>query len=166
MRLSAAWLASFAELHLVATLGQVRLRDISKTSIVTNLINLNKVPGKTDKARIKMLNDTLLKWVICDQQPFNLVDNKHFREFILELDHRYQLPTRQAISTQIIQLFTEKQIAVKEMLQKMKQKVSLTVDMWSLCTNQAYLAVTIHWINEDWRLCHILLDIIPFEETI
>lgn len=121
--------------------------------------------GKHDKAKVTVLNDALLKWVICDQQPFNLMENQHFRELILELDNRYQLPSRQTISTQIVSIFTEKQTAVREMLQKMNQKVSLTVDMWSSCTNQAYLAVTIHWIDEDWRLRHFLLDLLPFKET-
>ncbi|CAG8832724.1 16953_t:CDS:1, partial [Racocetra persica] len=35
---------------------------------------------------------------------------------------------------------------------------------WSSCTNQAFLSVTLHWINDQWQMQCILLDFIPLHE--
>jgi hypothetical protein len=43
--------------------------------------------------------------------------------------------------------------------------MSLTTDSWSSCTNQAYLSMTLHWIDEQWCMKKILLDIIPIHEN-
>src|SRR5207245_7129918 len=32
-------------------------------------------------------------------------------------------------------------------------------------TNQAYLSITLHWIDKQWCMQHILLDIIPIHEN-
>ncbi|CAG8811329.1 38922_t:CDS:2, partial [Gigaspora margarita] len=46
-------------------------------------------------------------------------------------------------------------------------KVALTTDIWSSCAMISYMAVTCHFINDNWQLCHILLDIfeIPSPHT-
>lgn len=43
--------------------------------------------------------------------------------------------------------------------------MSLTTDAWTACTNQAYLSITLHWIDEQWCMQQILLDIIPIHEN-
>jgi zinc finger BED domain-containing protein 1 (E3 SUMO-protein ligase ZBED1) len=38
----------------------------------------------------------------------------------------------------------------------------LTSDIWTSINREAYLGLTIHYIDSDWNLCSFLLDIIPF----
>ena len=49
-------------------------------------------------------------------------------------------------------------------LQKIPGKVSFIADMWtSTLSSEAYLGLTIHYIDENWVLRRFLLDIIPFK---
>src|SRR2546421_5134073 len=57
--------------------------------------------GVRDERKVKRLNGLLLRWIICDQQAFSVVDDKDFRTLILVLDPRFKLPTRQTISNHI-----------------------------------------------------------------
>ena len=42
-------------------------------------------------------------------------------------------------------------------------KISLTADIWtSTFNNDAYLGLTIHFIDNDWNLRNFLLDIMSF----
>jgi len=41
-------------------------------------------------------------------------------------------------------------------------KVSLTADMWTSRNFEAFLGVTIHYVDSNWKMQHFLLDIIPF----
>ncbi|CAG8801921.1 5617_t:CDS:1, partial [Racocetra fulgida] len=47
----------------------------------------------------------LITGIIADQQPFTIVKNQHFNEFIRLINPRYIVPTRQAAKTMIIDEF-------------------------------------------------------------
>src|SRR6266498_2445572 len=48
-------------------------------------------------------------------------------------------------------------------LRKITGQFSLTCDMWTSTINrEAFLGLTIHYVDSNWNLCNFLLDIIPF----
>lgn len=49
---------------------------------------------------LDILNN-LINWVIADCQPFRVVDNIHFKEFITSLNPRFQIPSRQTLRKKI-----------------------------------------------------------------
>ena len=52
---------------------------------------------------------------------------------------------------------------MQEDLNAIPGKLSLTADMWtSTCNNNAFLGLTIHYIDKNWNLKNFLLDIISF----
>jgi len=53
---------------------------------------------------------------------------------------------------------------IHKSLNALPQKFALTTDTWSSCTNLSYLSVTLHWIDNNWKMQRILLDIIPLHE--
>ncbi|CAG8465808.1 22481_t:CDS:2 [Gigaspora rosea] len=95
----------------------------------------------------------LVQWKITDQQAFYIVENDDFCAFILALDQWFSLSTRQAISLNTSYLFAISQ-----------QKFAITTDAWTLCVNLRYLAITLHWINEDWKIEKVLLDMVPLHK--
>ena len=45
-------------------------------------------------------------------------------------------------------------------------KVALTTDIWSSSyNNTAFLGITMHYINSEWKLKKCILDFIPIEES-
>ncbi|CAJ0641250.1 1315_t:CDS:2 [Entrophospora sp. SA101] len=52
------------------------------------------------------------------------------------------------------------------MFNDFSHRVSLTTDAWtSTTTNQGYLGITAHWIDDSWRMKKILLNFIPLNES-
>lgn len=49
---------------------------------------------------LDILNN-LIDWVIADCQPFRVVDDLHFKEFITSLNPRFQIPSRQTLRKKI-----------------------------------------------------------------
>jgi hypothetical protein len=74
---------------------------------------------------------------------------------IKTFDPRYGFHNRETTKQQIINLFEEK-------ITQIPGKVSLTSDMWTASNNDAFLSLTIHFIDNNWVLKNFLLDIIPF----
>ena len=79
-------------------------------------------------------------------------------------DPRYKVPDRHQIKDMVIQEFDQRRLNIVYDLQKIPGKVSFTADMWtSTLSSEAYLGLTIHYIDESWELRRFLLDIIPFK---
>ena len=101
-----------------------------------------------------------VNWIIMDQQPFNIVDNLSFQKFILSIQPRYKLPTRQTLKKMILSKFETAWIEVLDYLQLSTSKVSLTTDMWTSISSLGILAITVHYINDSWQFKHFVLDIL------
>ena len=59
----------------------------------------------------------------------------------------------------------KQKIFICNMLLSLEQKMSITTDAWTACNNQGYLSVTLHWIDQEWNMKSILLDLIPIHES-
>jgi hypothetical protein len=103
-------------------------------------------------------------WIIDNQQPFSVVENEKFIEMMHIFDPRYKIPDRHQIKEMIIDEFNQRRSNIGYDLQKISSKVSFTADMWtSTISSEAYLGLTIHYIDQNWVLRRFLLDIIPFK---
>ena len=59
--------------------------------------------------------------------------------------------------------FTEERKEIVEKLKQIAEKFSLTANMWTSTINrEAFLGLTIHYVDSDWNLCNFLLDIVLF----
>ncbi|CAG8729420.1 21320_t:CDS:2, partial [Racocetra persica] len=83
----------------------------------------------------------LLKWIVVNLQAFRVVENLHFKQFIFDLDPRFQLPCWQALQNLIISKFELQRTLIKNFI-----------------FNLSY---------ENWNLYHLLLDVfeIPSSHT-
>src|SRR5207245_10151606 len=83
-----------------------------------------------------------------------------------QFDPRYRVPTRKYIQKHIITRFQNRRENLKYDLEKIKSGITLTIDMWTSDNNHTtFLGVICHYIDENWKLNHFLLDIIPFHES-
>jgi hypothetical protein len=78
-------------------------------------------------------------------------------------DSRYQIPDQKTMKELAIKYFNKKRENIQYDLNAIPGKLSLTADMWtSSFNNDAFLGLTIHYIDNDWNLQNFLLDIISF----
>ncbi|CAG8629352.1 5787_t:CDS:2, partial [Cetraspora pellucida] len=120
--------------------------------------------GPNNKYKVDILNNKLLKWVVVNQQSFLLAKNAEFNNFLKKLDPCYRLPCQQTLSTWVGQDYIKNKNKIKFFLNTIQSKISITIDGWTSCTQQPYITVTAHWVNSDWKMNRILLDLIPFNE--
>jgi hypothetical protein len=52
---------------------------------------------------------------------------------------------------------------IKNYLSKISSKISLTADFWTSLKMKSFMAITIHFIDKDWKLQHFVLDIFEFK---
>src|SRR5207237_4634659 len=63
--------------------------------------------GKRDQEKTTNITMNLIRWIITDQQPFNVVEDSDFRKFVMSLDKRYRLPSRQFVAKATLKLYEQ-----------------------------------------------------------
>lgn len=101
----------------------------------------------------------LCKWIVSNSKPFSTVEDETFIEKEKLLNHSIRVPSRNTVRRRIMSMFEEKKIAVLELLKtQMKGKISLTADAWSSQIYRGYMAVTGHFIDNNWKMRSLTLE--------
>uniref|UniRef100_A0A182W3Q6 BED-type domain-containing protein n=1 Tax=Anopheles minimus TaxID=112268 RepID=A0A182W3Q6_9DIPT len=114
--------------------------------------------------KISRLDEALLEMICHECLPFDIVEGDTFKKFIRMLNPNYELPSRKTLSNGLL---TDNYLGlletVTECLIKTKS-VALTLDGWTNSNNANFLAVTAHYINDDFELCSNLLECFEFTQ--
>ncbi|KAJ3581313.1 hypothetical protein NHX12_016785 [Muraenolepis orangiensis] len=129
----------------------------AKHGAAVNQGNTNQVDRKPK------LDEALVNMVVKDSQPFSIVDDCGFKEFVALLDPTFTLPSRRAQKNMVLQIY-EEETKAKAVMQRV-EAVSLTADMWTSINMDAYLAVTCHYVDDSVKLATVLLGLLPFPEV-
>nr|CAH7747683.1 unnamed protein product [Callosobruchus chinensis] len=116
------------------------------------------LPRKLGKSTETQITDKLLLLFINDFQSFRIVEDKGFQEFVHALNPSYQLPNRKKISKTLIPArYEECLYECRQVISNVK-KICLTTDCWTSVNTESFIAVTGHFINQDFKLVSILLE--------
>lgn len=70
----------------------------------------------------------------------------------------YHLIKKSAVSEGILERYREELEKLKAIFASQKCKFSFTMDGWTATTNFGYLAVTAHWIDQQWEFRECTVD--------
>ncbi|XP_017476853.1 PREDICTED: zinc finger BED domain-containing protein 1-like [Rhagoletis zephyria] len=95
--------------------------------------------------------------IASDIQPFRIVEDKGFREFVQCLDPRYKLPSRPTIQNVHLQkIFDDLEKKLQANLNNI-DSCAITTDGWSSKANESYITVTCHFIDSEFKLRSVVL---------
>jgi len=77
--------------------------------------------------------------------------------FLNQLRSRYELPSRTKHRNQMMKLAECVMNGVKEMINMEMTYYSLTFDIWSSRVMQSFMAVTLHYLTEEFEVKLLLL---------
>lgn len=95
------------------------------------------------------LDTALVKMIAQDIQPISIVEDKGFAKFCQILNSNYVLPSRRTLSKVLLPaLFNDVQEKLSRKLEGVNW-LSITTDLWTSINTSCYLAVTIHFWDEE-----------------
>uniref|UniRef100_A0A8D8YQC9 Zinc finger BED domain-containing protein 1 n=1 Tax=Cacopsylla melanoneura TaxID=428564 RepID=A0A8D8YQC9_9HEMI len=115
-------------------------------------------------SRRNQLDNQLLKTIAKEYYPFKMVEDVEFQNFVQMLNPAYKLPTRKNLSTLMLPAMYQNTLElVKNEVTANADYVSITTDSWTSIKNQAYIAVTVHYISrENCQLKSYLIGCIQY----
>jgi len=116
----------------------------------------------TPKLTEESFREALVKFVVNTNQSFSIVESTELRELVelISKDHQLtKLPGRTLMTTTIQQQFTYYKKKLAQELQSLTSKVSLIIDCWTSSNQLAFQGVIARFIDKNWNLCTIPLDL-------
>ena len=138
------------------------LRKVHPSKCPELLPNVKKTPKDFFNSAKKMLpfNEDvfmgkLLKWIIKTDQSFSVVDDDDFQLNYFKKDISQY--SRRTIMRRLEELYLQKQNDLKEKLNSLNSKYSITCDVWTSKNQLSFFGFTIHYIDDDWKVVEHLL---------
>ncbi|XP_019150660.1 PREDICTED: zinc finger BED domain-containing protein RICESLEEPER 2-like [Ipomoea nil] len=103
----------------------------------------------------------LVEMIIIDELPFRFVEGIGFRRFIAIACPRFIVPSRWTISRDILVVYDEERLKLKQFLRGSSHRVSITTDSWTSIQRINYMVVTAHFIDSAWKLHKKILAFVP-----
>ena len=112
----------------------------------------------TDK-RQKNCTEKLAQMICLDLQPISIVEDQGFKDFVGCLQPSYNIPDRRVLRNNVIpELFQTQKSYLQQKLNEIKSFV-ITLDHWTSTAQDAYMAVTAHFLSEDFTINDYCLNV-------
>ncbi|CAD5177740.1 unnamed protein product [Musa acuminata subsp. malaccensis] len=146
--------------------GYDRLGDAGQQvqqAVVTSKKPQPQVKPSTD---LDHLNWLLLKWLTGTSVPPTFEDEMLLNSFRF-LNPSVRIWPKEKVQAVTLEVFRSMREDVKASLQNVNSKVSLALDFWTSYEQIFYMSVKCQWIDDNWSLHKVLLDIchIPYPCT-
>ena len=111
--------------------GQKKIQDVFRSDFKAEECNL-----------------LLIKWICDSLQPFSIVEENPFQDFITYLNPKYKLPCRNTLKSKINHEYEERKCTIHDILSQSASKISLTSDGWSSPDSvSTYISTTAHFFD-------------------
>lgn len=100
-----------------------------------------------------------LALMICiHEYPLSMVDHAGFRRFCEALQPLFKHVSRNTIKKDILDMYEVYRLSLVNVLQKSQSRLAVTTDLWTANhQRKGYMAVTVHYLDDDWKLKSFLL---------
>lgn len=106
----------------------------------------------------------IVHYIAQDMRPVNTVEGEGFKNMFKIVEPRYTVPARDTVMRALRSRFDGLKVNVNQLLQS-SEAVSLTTDLWSSLRMEAYMTVTAHFIDADWKMNSVVLETKQMDEA-
>ncbi|KAL0309079.1 UNVERIFIED_CONTAM: Zinc finger BED domain-containing protein RICESLEEPER 2 [Sesamum radiatum] len=99
----------------------------------------------------------LASMVILHDYPLSVVDHIGFRRYSTCLQPCFNMISRNTLKGDILKIYKDERTKYYNLLGKIKCRIAITTDMWTSSNNKGFMAVTGHFIDDNWTLQNCIL---------
>ncbi|XP_057755746.1 zinc finger BED domain-containing protein RICESLEEPER 2-like [Arachis stenosperma] len=125
---------------------QIKHEDIGQT-IAELQLKMGSLKIDSGVAR-----DMFAGYVVAGNKPFNMVDDRRFRNWVKYISPTLKLPSRNTVKADIVKVHKREAAKLKKILVSIPNRICLTSDLWTSSTNEGFICLTAHFVDEKWKL--------------
>lgn len=96
--------------------------------------------------------ELVLTAIVMHDLPLSFVEYAGIRAFCSYLNPNVELISRNTLRSDLLKMYKKKKDKLKCMLEGRMGRICLTADLWTSIATDGYLAVTAHYVDNDWVL--------------
>ncbi|XP_022028404.1 zinc finger BED domain-containing protein RICESLEEPER 2 [Helianthus annuus] len=114
-------------------------------------------PGPAKKQRRAPLDQAMYREmlaisIIKHNYPFSYVEHEETRKLHKFLQGDVKFITRNTAKADVLKIYEREKMIIKDKLEKVTGRICLTSDLWSSITTDGFMALTAHYVDENWNL--------------
>ena len=90
--------------------------------------------------------------MIVHEYPFNMAEHEFFQDWVKSLRPHYPLKSRVTVRKEVMDLCMLEKENMYEYFKTINCRFSATMDMWTSNQNKGYMCITLHWVDDDWKI--------------
>ncbi|GKC79892.1 zinc finger BED domain-containing protein RICESLEEPER 2-like protein, partial [Tanacetum coccineum] len=142
--------------HLLKCKPYLAKQSESQTNIILEGGDVNKMMAwKFDQKKSKR---ALAHMIVVDELPFSFVHNSGFRHYQKINQPLFDVPCRGTITQECLKMYREEKCKLREIVKKNIGRVCLTTDSWTSIRKKSYMALTVHFVDNEWNLVKKVLN--------
>lgn len=113
------------------------------------------------------LKRVIIQFIIINNLSFNAIISPEFRNIIRSLNPQSAVPSEKGIIRDINDYYNERLNNLQHNIlihQTKGYSFNICLDGWTSITQKAFLGITIHWLNNNWKLESYLLRLCPLNK--
>ncbi|KAL0419214.1 UNVERIFIED_CONTAM: putative AC transposase [Sesamum radiatum] len=99
----------------------------------------------------------LASMVILHDYPLSVVDHIDFRRYSTCLQPCFNMISRNTLKGDSLKIYKDERMKYYNLLGKIKCRIAITTDMWTSSNNKGFMAVSGHFIDDNWTLQNCIL---------
>ncbi|CAN1819493.1 Putative AC transposase [Linum perenne] len=99
--------------------------------------------------------------IVMHEYPLSLANHYYTNNFLIGMQPQFRVPCRNTIKKEILGMYEIERVKIKKKIHANIGRIAISIDMWTTTTQQKeYMAVTAHYIDNNWRLRNHILPFI------
>ena len=119
---------------------------------------------KCSAERTKILDNLIVGLAVQDLRPTRIVEGKGFQKLMEYCELGYTILSQKHLSTMILEQFVKGRALLAERLQDDALSLSVTTDIWTSSSTDAFLSLACHFLTSQWEFVDCLLATKCFPE--
>jgi len=142
----------------LANISEPMSSTLNQQPTIAESINSSSKSISSEKSQ--KITQAIVHWIAKNGRPLNIVSDCGLRDLlrVATSNNNYSLPCRKTIKSRLNELFEKEKEIKMEMIRKTKF-VAITCDHWTSISNDSFLGVTCHWIDDDWKMNSFTLGV-------
>lgn len=101
----------------------------------------------------------MVHWLAVKRLPFNFFDDAETQEFFKAINPHLDYPKKDAFRRRVLEEYTRMKNNFKVLLDDVNS-VSFTIDAWTSTSCKSFYGITIHFIDDSWKMHSLALDFV------
>ena len=134
------------------------MRHIPKCRELLRYHDLGKMMlDQTGKLRARQVDQLVMREMIAmaiveHDLPFSFVEYRRVRELLKYLNLDAKKVSRNTAAQDVWKLYLSEKEKLKNLFAKLPSRICLTSDLWTSCTTEGYITLTVHFVDDKWKL--------------